>query len=177
MNRKGYCPHCHSVQPLGAYHEDGQAGLWCQTCRNPIDESYIEKPAQRPHPPTILCIDDDRIVLTFCSDALERHGCRALIASDGATGVDMAKRDRPDVILLDVMMPGTPGLDVCRLLRAEPVLRDTPIILLTASEDPELEDKGRQAGATFTMRKPFGSANIVAAIEQAIGRQITPPKV
>lgn len=172
MSRKGYCPHCQSVQPLGAYQEDGQAGLWCQTCRNPLDESAAQKPKPRTRQPTILCIDDDRIVLTFCSDALERNGCRALVASDGPSGVDIAKRERPDLILLDVMMPRAPGLEVCRQLRAEPSLLDIPIILLTASDDPELEDKGRKAGATMTMRKPFGSANILTAIEQALGRRL-----
>jgi CheY-like chemotaxis protein len=122
-----------------------------------------------------LCIDDDRIVLSYCSDALERQGFRTLIASDGPSGIEMAKKDRPDLILLDVMMPDMTGLEVCRRLRAEPGLRDTPIILLTASDDPDLGLKGREAGATSSMRKPWGSGNIISAIEQVLGRQIRPP--
>lgn len=172
MTRRGYCPHCRTVQPLGEYHEEGQSGLWCTACRNPIESSYIEKPAARPRRCTVLCIDDDRIVLSFCSDALEKEGFRTLVADDGAAGVETAKRERPDLVLLDVMMPGMTGLEACRLLRAEPALRDTPIILLTASDDPELGPKGRQAGATASMRKPFGSANIIGAVEQALGRRI-----
>ena len=176
MARRGFCPHCRSVQPLGEYHEDGQSGLWCATCRNPIEGPFIEKPATRPRPFTILCIDDDRIVLSFCSDALERHGFRTLVAKDGPAGIDTAKRERPDLILLDVMMPGMTGLETCRLLRAEAALRDTPILLLTASDDPDLGVKGRQAGATASMRKPFGTANIISAVEQALGRKLDPFK-
>jgi CheY-like chemotaxis protein len=172
MTRRGFCPHCRSVQPLGEYQDEGQSGLWCATCRNPIEGSYIEKPAARPRPATILCIDDDRIVLSFCSDALERQGFRTLVANDGPAGIDAAKRERPDLILLDVMMPGMNGLETCRLLRAEPTIRDTPIILLTASDDPDLGAKGHQVGATATIRKPFGSGNIISAVEQALGRKI-----
>lgn len=162
------------MQPLGEYQDEGQSGLWCATCRNPIESSYIERPAARPRPFTILCIDDDRIVLSYCSDALERQGFRTLVANDGPAGIDAAKRERPDLILLDVMMPGMNGLEACRRLRAEPTIRDTPIILLTASDDPDLGTKGRQAGATATMRKPFGLGNIISAVEQALGRKIDP---
>lgn len=175
MARKGYCSHCRSVQPLAEYHEEGHSGLWCATCRSPIEGSYIEKPTTRARPATILCVDDDRIVLSFCSDALERHGFRTLIASDGPSGIEMAKKDRPDLILLDVMMPDMTGLEVCRRLRAEPALRNTPIILLTASEDVDLSSKAREAGATSSMRKPWGSGNIISAIEQALGRPIRRP--
>lgn len=177
MTRKGFCPHCRSVQPLGEYQEEGSSGVWCETCRNPIEGSYIERPAARSRPPTILCIDDDRIVLSFCSDALERQGYRALIASDGPAGIEAAARERPDLILLDVMMPGMTGLEVCRRLRAQPGLRDTPIILLSASDDPDLGIRARDAGATSSMRKPYGSAGIISSIEQALGRKIAPPRL
>lgn len=174
MARRGFCPNCRSVQPLGEYQEEGQSGLWCATCRNPVEASHIEMPPARPRPTAILCIDDDRIVLSFCSDALERQGFRTLVANDGPAGIEAAKRERPDLILLDVMMPGMGGLETCRLLRAEPAIRDTPIILLTATDDPDVGAKGRQAGATATVRKPFGSGNIINAVEQALGRKIDP---
>lgn len=176
MARRGLCPHCRSVQPLVEYQEEGHSGLWCETCRNPIEESYIERPAARSRPPTVLCIDDDRIVLSYCSDALERQGLRTLVASDGPSGIEIAKRERPDLILLDVMMPGMTGLEVCRRLRTEPALKETPILLLTASDDPDIEFRGREAGATSSMRKPFGSANIISAVEQALGRRLGPSR-
>jgi CheY-like chemotaxis protein len=174
MPRKGYCSYCRSVQPLGEYREDGQAASWCETCRNPIEDTRVEKPAARPRPPTILCIDDDRIVLSYCSDALELHGFRTLVASDGPSGIEIAKKDLPDLILLDIMMPGMTGLEVCRRLRSEPGFRNTPIILLTASDDPDLGHQGREAGANSTMRKPFGVANIINAIERVLDRRVGP---
>jgi CheY-like chemotaxis protein len=176
MTRRGFCPYCRSVQPLGEYHEDNSAAVWCETCRNPIEDAHVARPAAPHRPPTILCVDDDRIVLSFCSDALERQGYRALIASDGPTGIEMAARDRPDLILLDFMMPGMTGLEVCRRLRAQPGLAETPIIVLTASDDPDVGVKAREAGATSTLRKPYGPANIISAIEQALGRRIAPGK-
>ena len=174
MTRRGFCPSCRSVQPLVEYREEGQWGLWCETCRNPIEGPTVEKSAARPRPSTILCVDDDRLVLSYCSDALERQGFRTLVANDGASAIEAAKRERPDLVLLDLMMPGMSGLEVCRQLRAESALRDTPIILLTASDDPDLGHKAREAGATASMRKPFGSANILTSVEAALGRRLDP---
>jgi CheY-like chemotaxis protein len=164
------------VQPFGEYHEDSSSAVWCETCRNPIEDTHAAPPAASHRPPTILCIDDDRIVLSFCSDALEREGYRALVASDGPTGIEIATRERPDLILLDVMMPGMTGLEVCRRLRAQPALRETPIVVLTASDDSDLGGKARDAGATSALRKPYGPANILAAIEQVLGRRPAPGK-
>jgi len=175
MAQRGFCPHCRSMQPLAEYQEEGQSGVWCETCHNPIEGSYGGKPPAPSRLPTILCIDDDRIVLSYCSDALERHGYRALVASDGPSGIEAATRERPDLILLDVMMPGMTGLEACRRMRGEPRLRNTPIILLTASDDPELAAKGREVGATSSMRKPFGSGNIISIVEQVLGRKAEPP--
>lgn len=176
MTRRGFCPYCRSVQPLGEFHEDNSSAVWCETCRNSIEDAHVARPAAPHRLTTVLCVDDDRIVLSFCSDALERQGFRALIASDGPTGIETATRERPDLILLDLMMPGMTGLEVCRRLRAQPGFAETPIIVLTSSDDPDLSVKARDAGATSTLRKPYGPANIIGAIEQALGRRIVPGK-
>src|SRR5512139_4074531 len=87
--------------------------------------------AGRPPPRlTVLCIDDDPLVLHFYRDFLELRGYRTLTATDGLVGIEIARRERPDVILLDVMLRGLSGFDICRKLRADPAFRDTPIILL-----------------------------------------------
>jgi two-component system response regulator ResD len=70
-----------------------------------------ERTASRP---TVLYIDDDRFLLTLCCDLLELHGYRTLLATDGPTGIETATAGRPDVILLDLVMPGMDGLEVCR---------------------------------------------------------------
>jgi CheY-like chemotaxis protein len=124
----------------------------------------------------ILYIDDDRLLLALCCDVLEEHGYRMIIATDGPSGLETAKAGRPDLILLDVMMPGMDGYEVCRRLRADPVLRDTPIILLTAMQDLQLDAKGMEAGATLTLCKDFGSAGIVNAVKQLLNRKVGSPK-
>lgn len=124
---------------------------------------------------TILCIDDDRLLLSLCCDALEREGYRTLIATDGLSGIETATAARPDLILLDVIMPEMDGLETCRRLRGIPALRDTPIVLLTASPDLKLDAEGRAAGATLTLRKPFGPGLIVSSIRQILERREPPP--
>jgi CheY-like chemotaxis protein len=124
----------------------------------------------------ILIIDDDVDTLKLVGMMLQKQGYSIVAANNGPQGLEQAEKEAPDLILLDVMMPGMTGLETCRLLRAEMALRDTPIILLTASDDPDLDAKGRQAGATASMRKPFGSANIISAVEQALGRRLDPFK-
>jgi CheY-like chemotaxis protein len=81
----------------------------------------------------------------------------------------MAKAERPDLILLDVIMPKMDGLEVCRRLRVEPGLAATPVVLLTALNDPHLGFEGKEAGATTTMRKPFGVEHIISTIERILG--------
>ena len=95
---------------------------------------------------TILCIDDDPLVLGVGTSALEAHGYRVLFATDPATGLAIAREERPDVILPDVLMPAMTGLEVCQQLRADPNLKDTPIILLTALEDAGVESMGEKPG-------------------------------
>ncbi len=158
------CPACGLAQPLGAT-------LWCRACGRPLEPSA---PPDR-QPPTVLCIDDDRLLLTLCCDALEREGYRTLIATDGLSGIQTARNARPDLILLDVIMPEMDGLETCRRLRAVPELRRTPIVLLTASPDLKLDAQGRAAGATLTLRKPFGPGLILSSIQQILQAAGIPP--
>jgi CheY-like chemotaxis protein len=125
----------------------------------------------------ILCIDDDRLVLGMCKSTLEAHGYRVLFTTDPATGLAIAKEERPDVILLDVIMPTMTGLEVCQQLRADPNLKDTLIILLTALEDDGVRSMGEKAGATLTLRKPFSPETIVENIERLLGWQRGPGRL
>lgn len=123
---------------------------------------------------TILWIDDDRLVLGVCTSALEAHGYRVLFTTDAATGVATAKAERPDVILLDVLMPTMTGLEVCQHLRADPNIKNTPIILLTALEDAGVGSMGEKAGATLTLRKPFAPESILETVERVLGGKPSP---
>jgi CheY-like chemotaxis protein len=128
----------------------------------------------RIRPATILWIDDDRLLLSVCGEVFERYGYRILPASDGLTGIELAKQERPDLILLDVVMFGMDGLEVCQRLRAEPALADTPIILLTVLDDAGVRDRGRAVGATTIWSKPFGPESLLDKVTKMLGKKPRP---
>lgn len=169
-----FCPSCQSIQPPEVIQAGAQPRRMCARCGTPLDGPRDVLGAEPSMPPTVLCIDDDRIVLSWLADNLERTGFRTLLASDGPTGVQIAKRERPDAILLDVLLPGESGFDVCRQLRNDSKVKDTPIILLTAMTDPSVSTYGHDVGATITLRKPFGPATIIKTLEQVLGRPTDP---
>ena len=125
--------------------------------------------------PTVLCIDDDPLVLHFYRSFLDPRGYRTLTAADGLQGIAIATQDRPDVILLDVMLRGLSGYDICRKLRADPVLHAIPIILLTAWDNPSVAETGRAAGATRTLRKPADPETILTTLAEVLGQQPNTP--
>ena len=116
----------------------------------------------------VLCIDDDPLVLHFYEDFLPEHGYQTLTATDGLLGIQIAQPSCPDVILLDVMLRGLSGFDICRMLRADPALRDIPIILVTVWDDPSVATTGREAGATLTLQKTADVQRIVSAIAEVL---------
>lgn len=108
-------------------------------------------------PPTVLIADDDPDILRLLTMTLRSEGFRLLSASDGDTALEIARVERPDLVLLDWNMPGRDGLEVCRALRAEsdPRLRDVPVVLLTAQAGAEDTAAGFAAGVTDYVTKPF----------------------
>ncbi len=124
--------------------------------------------ATPPERPTVLCIDDDPLVLHFYRDFLAAHGYRPLTVLDGLQGLALARQDRPTVILLDVMLRGLSGFDICRKFRADPSLRDIPIILITVWDQPSVQETGRAAGATRTLGKPADPEALLTAIEEVL---------
>jgi DNA-binding response OmpR family regulator len=128
-----------------------------------------------PGRPTVFCIDDDPLVLHFYEDFLTAHGYEVVTATDGLVGIQLARDLHPDVILLDVMLRGLSGYDLCRKCRADPALRAIPIILLTVWDDPSVATTGREAGATLTLRKPADAETILTVIEQVLRERSAPP--
>jgi CheY-like chemotaxis protein len=135
------------------------------------------EPGIHARPTTILWIDDDRLLLSVCSEIFEQYGYRMLVASDGPTGIDLAKQARPDLILLDVLMLDMHGLEVCQRLRDDPALADTPIVLLTVLDDAGVRERGRDLGATAIWSKPFGPEEILARVSKMLGRPRVPPRL
>jgi len=171
MTRTIICPYCQRPHLLEGAPRETSDAVHCENCGGPLPQDVVT-PAR---PRTILWIDDDRLLLSACCQVLEAQGYRTVLATDGATGIALAQTERPDAILLDVVMPSIHGLEVCQRLRALPHLKDTPIILLTALEDAGVSTMGKKAGATTTLRKPFGPAYIVEFLAKVLGRQPGPP--
>lgn len=113
-------------------------------------------------PPTILIVDDDPEVLEVLVDMLRPEGFRLVTALDGEAALDLARRERPDLVILDCSLPRRDGFEVCRLLRGEsdPALRDVPVIMLTALGRAEDTARGFTVGATDYLTKPFKATHV-----------------
>jgi twitching motility two-component system response regulator PilH len=176
MSRTIVCPNCQAAQPVEeTQDEHPRVVWWCPSCRHPL--RLGPEATSGPRQVRILWIDDDRLLLTFGQEALERLGYRVLTAADGASGIETAKQEAPDLIILDVLMPNMDGYEICRRLRADAGLQDTPILLLTALEERMLDLWGREAGATFTMSKPSRPEHIASIIEWMLSCKLGPPPV
>jgi len=115
----------------------------------------------------ILVVDDETRIVKLARDYLERAGFRVLSADDGVSALAMARRERPDLVVLDLMLPGMDGLDVCRTLRRE---SDVPIIMLTARVEEADRLIGLELGADDYITKPFSPRELVARVRTVLRR-------
>ena len=121
---------------------------------------------------TILVVDDEEAVQRLLTFPLEREGYRVVTAGDGEEALDKAGAERPDLILLDVMLPGIDGLEVCRRVRAT---SSVPIIMLTARDDEIDKVLGLELGADDYITKPFSLAEVRSRIRAVLRRAQLPP--
>jgi hypothetical protein len=105
MSDTFFCPFCCSSQQRQKYGEEGVRKVRCVSCGCPDGTGAVETKEAAFDRPKILCIDDDRLLLGLFRDTLEPNGFEAVTAIDGSTGVEMAKQERPEAILVDVRMP------------------------------------------------------------------------
>lgn len=116
---------------------------------------------------TILLIDDDQDLLGVLTLVLEQLEFLVITAKDGSEGLRAAYRDHPDLVVLDIMMPGVDGWEICRRLRE---LSDVPIIMLTAKTMPTDVVKGLALGADDYVTKPFSTAEFIARVRACLRR-------
>ena len=116
----------------------------------------------------ILVVDDLPENVFMLQDRLEHEGYEVLTAYDGFSGIDKAKNELPDLILLDVMMPDITGLEVCKILVNDPLTKDIPIILVTAKSGAEDTKEGLEAGAFDYIKKPFNRIELLARVNSAL---------
>jgi CheY-like chemotaxis protein len=119
-------------------------------------------------PATILVVDDDWMNREMLQAHLENAGFRVLLANSGAKALDIVAAQPPDLILLDVRMPGLDGYEVCALLRSSPDSRAIPVLMMTALEDEESKQRGLEAGANGFVPKPFDVGLMLTKIHQYI---------
>ena len=115
----------------------------------------------------ILVVDDERGIVKLARDYLEQGGFRVISAADGRTALAAARHERPDLVVLDLNLPGLDGLDVCRALRRD---SDVPVIMLTARVDEADRLIGLELGADDYITKPFSPRELVARVRAVLRR-------
>jgi DNA-binding response OmpR family regulator len=118
----------------------------------------------------ILAVDDDPDVLDLISLKLEEAGFIVATATSGTVALEMAKADRPDLVILDLMMPEMSGLDVCRALKKDPHTAHVPIIMLTAKKSEIDRIVGFELGADDYMPKPFDLRELRLRVQAVLRR-------
>jgi DNA-binding response OmpR family regulator len=131
-----------------------------------------------------LVIDDEAPIRLLCRVNLEAEGMEVLEAADGPTGLELARAESPDVVLLDVMMPGLDGWGVAEQLLADETTRNIPIIFLTARADLRDRARGMDLGGLDYVTKPFNPVElgklvraVVAAVERGEREQLRTEKI
>lgn len=118
----------------------------------------------------ILVVDDEKNILELVRFNLERAGYLVFSSLDGTSALELARSEIPDLILLDIMLPGMDGLEVCRELRQNPVTRDIPIVMLSAKADELDRVLGLEMGADDYITKPFSPRELVARVKARLRR-------
>jgi two-component system phosphate regulon response regulator PhoB len=118
----------------------------------------------------ILIVEDERDIADLVGFNLERAGYQVLKAHDGITGAEMAIHQRPDLVILDLMLPGKDGYGVFKEIRRDSRSRDIPVILLTARAQTEDRIQGLEAGADDYLTKPFSPKELMLRVQAALKR-------
>lgn len=123
--------------------------------------------------PTVLLVEDDPDLLRFARLTLRLGGYRALTASDGADALALLRRSRPDLMLLDLRLPGVDGWQVLATLQAEPTLQHVRVVILTASADYDEERRARASGVVEYLVKPISADGLLDAVDRALASRPT----
>ncbi|MFD7729620.1 response regulator transcription factor [Kitasatospora phosalacinea] len=135
--------------------------------------NHSPAPAEPPEPARILVVDDDPTVGEVVAGYLTRAGHLVDRAEDGQRGLELAERHHPDLLVLDLMLPGLDGLEVLRRLRARPDRADLPVVLLTAKGDEADRVLGLELGADDYVTKPFSPRELVLRVQSILRRART----
>ena len=121
----------------------------------------------------LLFVDDDAELRAIFRRTAERHGFTVLTGGDGAEGLDLARREKPDLVVLDVNMPEMDGRDVCKALKADDQTRAIPVLFLSARGDPFSRQLGLELGAEDFIEKPFDLDGLMRKVKYMLRKQET----
>jgi phosphate regulon transcriptional regulator PhoB len=118
----------------------------------------------------VLVVDDEKDIADLIAYNLEKEGFAVIKAYDGESALELARTKRPDLVILDLMLPGVRGLDVCRFIRKKPETENLPIIMLTARSDQTDKILGLEIGADDYVTKPFNVRELIARVRAVLRR-------
>jgi two-component system, OmpR family, alkaline phosphatase synthesis response regulator PhoP len=120
-------------------------------------------------PKKVLIVDDEQNIVISLEFLMKREGFEVFVAGDGDAALEKAIEQKPDLILLDVMLPKKNGFEVCQQIRATPELQETKVIMLTAKGRDTEVTKGLALGADAYMTKPFSTKELLAQVKTMLG--------
>lgn len=118
----------------------------------------------------ILIVEDEESLLKLESILLTSKGYRVTGVMDGMSALDEVRRNRPDLVILDIMLPRMDGFEVCRQLKGDPDTAQIPVVMLTAKKNSQDMATGQQAGCDAYITKPFKSSKVLETIQHFLGR-------
>lgn len=114
----------------------------------------------------VLVVDDHQDAINILTMILKKGGYESVAARDGVEALQKINEESPDLVLLDVMMPKMDGYEVCQAVKADPLHRDIPILMLSAKIDPASKERGRELGAADYITKPINPTEILKKIKE-----------
>lgn len=117
---------------------------------------------------TVLVVDDESLTRDLLRMMLERADFRVMEAEDGVDALEKIREQRPDAVILDVMMPNMDGFAVCQTLRQEAATADLPVLMLSAKTQPEAVEEGMRAGATRYLPKPISYKDLIRHVKEVL---------
>ena len=121
---------------------------------------------------TILVVDDEKDIVTLLEYNLQKAGFNTISALDGPDAIDIARSRRPDLIILDIMLPSMDGMEICKILKQDPCTGHIPIIMLTARGEEVDRILGLELGADDYITKPFSPRELVLRVRAVLKRQM-----
>ena len=116
----------------------------------------------------VVLIEDSKVLGTALTGALKVEGIEAFWAANGVTGIALAKQQKPDLILLDLMLPKLSGFEVCKLLKSDEATWRIPIVIMSTLSDPESRERAMSSGANHFIPKPYDLSSTLAEIKKIL---------